>query len=142
MNSYISIIVDSFLRPQFFTIFVIAIISLIAALDNIAFSSEVDDFDLVIFSKRFLGSIISYIFMLLLSCIPSISPVINIGLTITGLFLIREFSVAFKWRGVDLTGLTIFINIAIEYLKLKSKKAVQAFCFKIRDMSEEKPSGL
>lgn len=105
----------------YFTIgFFFIILSLTAALLNIGLAQNIKhDMDLKTFIKRWTGSCLSYLLLLILSTHPNLYAICTIALCIIYLICLREITVALKFTGIDLTSITFFINLALKFIEKK-----------------------
>ena len=91
-------------------------LAIVAALVNITFAPK-DEFDLLMFAKRTLGSLLTIVILICASVAPALTSFMWAPISFICLLMIREITVALKFTGLDLTPLTLFINIAITVIK-------------------------
>jgi len=121
MNTLFIIIAQNAIMAPFLLVYLFIILAVIFALINIALAPK-DDFDLVMFARRVLGSLLTILILIAISPIPGILNFIWAPVSFICLLMIREITVSLKFTGIDLTPLTIFVNIAIEAIKTRFGK--------------------
>jgi hypothetical protein len=121
MNELWTSLVHNATGLPFTLAYLFMLLATISALLNIVVSPK-DDFDVGMFAKRTLGSLIAVLILVCASVAPNLSSFMWAPIAFICLLMIREITVALKFLGLDLTPLTIFINIAIAAMKGKFGK--------------------
>lgn len=116
------------LKIQFNTIyfmigFILILSNLVIALLYIGLAKVyIDEINFKIWVKRWIGCIISYIFLLILSLIPEIKVIICLSIIPIYLICIRDITILLKFTGIDLSSLTFFIDLLLNFIHKKGIK--------------------
>lgn len=103
--------------------FILILSNLIISLLHIGLAKiYIDEINFKIWFKRWIGCIISYIFLLILSLIPEIKIIIYLSIIPIYLICIRDITILLKFTGIDLSSLTFFIDLLFNFIHKKGIK--------------------